>query len=146
MKDIMMIITLVWLSIYIFIIADEDSNYNKRKFDKKVKTIQYVSDNIRHIIVEDKGMTFGITVTEEDLPKRFYSNPYSLAHININGEPVCRIHRLENLRTHRVIEYTKDRSKTEINNIIMKAYMIAKKEEKEYFDAMHHKEKSFYDN
>ena len=121
-----------------YLVFDDDSAWSKKRFDKKVRNIGYVCRllKIEELSVENKGFQFSVRVEDKDDYKgiRYISSPYKTTDIYINDELVCRIHKLENLFvTYRTLEYTKERSMTEVDDIIVKAYKLSKKRENEYY-------------
>lgn len=121
-----------------YLVLDKDSAWSKKRFDKKVWNIGYACRllKIEEFNVENKGFQFSVRVEDKDNYKgiRYISSPYKTTDIYINDELVCRIHKLENLFvTYRTLEYTKERSMTEVDDIIVKAYKLSKKIENEYY-------------
>lgn len=121
-----------------YFVLDDDSAWGKKRFDKKVWNIGYVCRllKIEEFSVENKGFQFSVRVEDKDDYEgiRYISSPYKTTDIYINDELVCRIHKFENLWvTYRTLEYTKERSMTEVNDIIVKAYKLSKKRENEYY-------------
>lgn len=124
---------------FAYFVFDDNSAWNKKRFDKKVRNIGYVCRilKIEELSVENKGFQFSVRVEDKDDYEgiRYISSPYNTTDIYINDELVCRIHKLENLWvTYRTLEYTKERSMTEVNDIIVKAYKLSKKRENEYYN------------
>ena len=128
-------------NIIVILIADwlgePDSWLNKKKFDKRLSNIRdaYWRLNLEEIVVENKGFSFNVRIEKERRPEALnYTSPYSVTDIYINDELVCKLHKLENLFTkRRTLDYVKDRSRTEIDEIIKKACKISKQKLKEYY-------------
>ena len=141
--------TLMYLAV---INGDKDSKLSKKIFWKRVRNIEYACRtlNVEEINVENKGYFFYVrTENGKRVEEIDYSSPYCATDIFINDELVCKIHRLKNLFTMYItLEYAKERSRDEIDEIIMKAYKISKQELNEHYktNGYEHNSKSFYNN
>lgn len=150
MEILRMIIFIIVTATLWTIWDDEDSWLNKKRFDEKLSDIRFACSilKIEDIDLMDKGTIFHVKVEDKkDLEKISYGSPYSVTNIYINNELVCKLHRLENLFIkQRTLEYTKNRSRIEIDGIISRAYKIAKKEIQQYHKTTHYNDdsKSFY--
>ena len=122
----------------------------KKIFDKRLGSIRLYSAMMESdgIYFEDKGTMFSVKIVDSTYNGINYSSPYETRDVYVNDELVCKVHKLEHTFVKsRVIEYTKNRSITEIDKIISKAYKTSKKRYNQYFNDKYESEKkskSFY--
>lgn len=127
-------------------------NIRKRNINKRLGSIRLYSAIMESdtINFEDKGILFSVKVKDDKHSSISYSSPYETRDVYVNDELVCRVHKLEHVFVaSREIEYTKNRSITEVNKIISKAYKASKKGYNQYFNDKYETEKkmkSFYSN
>ena len=141
------------ITIYLTIMFSEpDSKWNKKRFWNRVWDIGYTCRilSLKEINVENKGCLFYVrTADGEKVESINYDSPYDATNIYINDELVCKIHRLKNLFTMYItLEYVKERSRNEIDEIIIKAYKISKQKLNEHYkiNGYGDNSKSFYNN
>lgn len=160
MEFLIFILVLIFVTtvvIYLGIMfTDKDSWWNKKRFNKRAENIYCTCRTlkIKEINVKNKGSLFSIKVEYEKESKSIsYSNPYSVTDIYINNELVCKIHKLRNVFTeYRTLEYSKERTRDEVDEIVIKAYKTSKKELNEYYneycktDGYKTDKKSFYND
>jgi hypothetical protein len=149
-----LVITVIYgITMYLGIMFREpDSKWNKKRFWNKVRDIEYTCRKLKttEINVENKGSLFCVRAADgKGIESIDYSSPYRVTDIYINDELVCKVHRLKNLfTTYITLEYAKERSRNEIDEIIMKAYKISKQKLNEYYkiNGYGDNSKSFYSN
>lgn len=148
---ILVTIVIYGITTYLAIMfGDSNSKWNKKRFWNKVWDIGYTCRKLKvtEINVENKGSLFCVrTADGKEIESIDYSSPYTVTDIYINDELVCKIHKLKNLFTMYItLEYAKERSRNEIDEIIMKAYKISKQKLNEHYkiNGYGDNSKSFY--
>lgn len=149
-KFITIIIGSILISCFVLLTLD---GIHKKMFDKRLGNIRLYSAIMESdgINFEDKGILFSVKIVDSTQNGiGYYGNPYETRDVYVNDELVCRVHKLEHVFVvSRVIEYTENRSATEIDKIISKAYKASKKGYNQYFNDKYESEKklkSFYND